>query len=162
MKKTLRHTVYALIFLFILSIGYLKFNPPFEHGSIGATEDKHTIIVSVGNKSFLGDIHITDVSINNNQRPSNIAVQVSNTEKGFILTDNHALVKDEYTIEDYQSIALGPDTSPHRHLTKSVAAAAKEEPTTIYGLSISEDTSIDSIKVTYRYMGLIFFKTIQV
>ncbi|MGP4059614.1 hypothetical protein [Halobacillus sp. H74] len=159
MKRILRYASYVLILLLISFIGYLKINPPLAYGSIGTTEDKHTVIVAVGNKNLVGSIQITNVSINDNQPPSNIKLQISDSEKGFMLTDTYALYE-EKGLQDYETIALGPDTSPLD--SKKVAAAASQSPMKIYGLSITEDTSIERIEVTYRYLGLAFVKTIHV
>lgn len=158
MKIIFRYTLFVLILLFVFSIVLLKINPPLAHGSIGTTEDKHTVIVAVGNKNLLGNIQITDVSINNNQSAPNAKIQVSDSDKGFMLTDTYALVED--TMHDYETFSLGPDTSPLAN--KAVASPAQTSPTKIYGLSITEDTSIDSINLTYRYLGLVFFTTIKV
>lgn len=161
MKRIFRYTIFVLILLFVCFIGFLKINPPLAHGSIGTTEDKHTVIVALGNKNLLGSIQITDVSINNNQSAPNAKIQVSDSEKGFMLTDTYALVEDPYGMHDYETFSLDPDTSP---LTTKAAMASpvKTSPTPIYGLSITDDTSIDSINLTYRYFGLVFFKTIKV
>ncbi|WP_237417283.1 hypothetical protein [Halobacillus litoralis] len=155
-----RYLVYALIFLLVSFIAFLKLNPPLEHGSIGSTEDKQSVIVALGNKSMLGSIHITDVSINDDEVPSHVNVQISDTEKGFTLTDTHALLGETHHTQAFTSFSLGPDTSPLA--AKTVAAATDPAPATIYGLSIAEDTTISRIKVTYRYFGLIFSKTIHV
>ncbi|SFK10585.1 hypothetical protein SAMN04487936_107126 [Halobacillus dabanensis] len=160
MKRIFRYTFFALILLIVIIIGFLKINPPLAHGSIGTTEDKHTVIVALGNKSLLGSIHITDVSINNNQSTPNAKIQVSDSEKGFMLTDTYALADDTYGMYDYETFSLDPDTSPM--ITKAIASTVEKSPTTIYGLSITEDTSIDSINLTYRYFGLVFFTTIKV
>ncbi|MGR9048084.1 hypothetical protein ACQ4XT_05620 [Halobacillus faecis] len=160
MKKVIRYAVFVLILLFVSIIGFLKLNPPLTHGSIGTTEDKQTVIVALGNKSLLRSIQITDVSINNNQQPTNIKMQISDSEKGFMITDTYALVEDAYAINEFETIPLAPDTSPLA--SKAMAASPDTSPTTIYGLSITEESSIDSIKLTYRFFGLVFFKTIQV
>ncbi len=160
MNKVFRYIIVILILLFVSFIGFLKLNPPLAHGSIGTTEDKHSVIVALGNKSLLGNIQITDVAINNNQPPTNVKVQISDSEKGFTLSDDHALLMEEYGIKDYETVLLGPDTSPLA--SRAIASPADDIPSPIYGLSITEETSIDSIKLTYRYLGLVFFKTIKV
>ncbi len=151
---------FVVILLFVSFIGFLKLNPPLTHGSIGTTEDQQTVIVALGNKSLLGNIHITDISINNNQSPTNVKMQVSDSDKGLMITDTYALVEEAYAVQDYDTISLAPNTSPLS--SKAMASSVNSAPNTIYGLSITEDSSIDRIKLTYRYFGLIFFTTIQV
>ncbi|QHT48546.1 hypothetical protein QRD89_18985 [Halobacillus sp. ACCC02827] len=160
MKRIFRYVAFVLILLLISFIGFLKLNPPLAHGSIGTTEDKQTVIVAVGNQNWIGDIQITNVATNNKETPSNVKMQISDSDKGFILTDTYALVDESYDMQDYETIVLGPDTSPLS--SKKVAAATDSNPSTIYGLSISQDTSIDRIEVSYRYFGLSFIETIHI
>ncbi|MFZ0477088.1 MAG: hypothetical protein WAM18_16595 [Halobacillus sp.] len=160
MKKTLRSISFILIILLIAVLGYLKLNPPLTQGSIGTTSDKLSVIVALGNKNLLGNIHITDVSINANQAPTKVRMQVSNSTKGFIITDTYQPYEEEYGMKEYETITLEPQSAPIPFSKQ--AKAGSENPARIYGLSITEDTPIERINVTYRYLGISFVKTINV
>lgn len=153
MKKAARYIGFSFFLVLILFIGYLKINPPLAYGSIGTTSDKQSVIVPLGNKSVFGTIHILQISINGSETPTNMRVQTGHTSAGFMMTD---LLHTNQGQEDYESIILAPNSSPVASDSENASGNSKT-----YGLSISEETPIERIDVSYRYLGLSFEKTIQ-
>ncbi|KHE68359.1 hypothetical protein [Halobacillus sp. BBL2006] len=160
MKKTFRTTAFILIILMIALMAYLQFNPPLAHGSVGTTTDKQSVIVALGNKNLLGDIYITDVSINGKEPATNPLVQVSDSDTGFVISNTYNPYEGEYGMQDYKSIRLKPNSSPVPEDKK--ASAKDDHPSPIYGLSITEKMPIEQIEVSYRYLGLTFVTTINI
>ncbi|WP_396953846.1 DUF6366 family protein [Niallia sp. MER 6] len=77
-----------LILVIIIGAIYflLKFNPPLEIGTIASNEDNKSVVVGIANNGFR-DVKILDVSVNNNEKPLETKLQVSNSLQGFVLTE---------------------------------------------------------------------------
>lgn len=157
MKVVLRRAMILCLLILLTLIGFLKINPPLAYGSVGTTSDQHSVIVAVGNKHVFGNIHIKDVWINGSNEPARIKLQVSDVGTGFFLSDIADSVHGNVRAEDYSAIRLLPNSSPH-----SKAPVRSSPHHTIYGLSISENTPIQRIDVSYTYLGLTFQETIQI
>ncbi|MGI8313914.1 hypothetical protein [Halobacillus mangrovi] len=164
MKKTVKTLAFIIIIMTVGFMGFLQLNPPLAHGSVGTTTDKQSVIVALGNKSLLGDIKITDVSINGNEPATNPLVQVSDSDTGFIISNTYNPLKGEYHMQDYKSITLEPNSSPvsSKDQDQNKVAAKSNDSNRIYGLSITEEIPIEQIEVSYRYLGFTFVTTINV
>ncbi|WP_088069605.1 hypothetical protein [Gottfriedia luciferensis] len=155
--------VLAIVSLIIFGIKpFLKRNPPsppLESGTIGWTENKHGVVIAIGNKGSK-KFNITDVLVNNNERPLNVKIQVSNPLKPLVITDS--LNEDKkYVFKDINSIDIEPNTSPSYSL-KKVNNGTSTEKDKIYGLSVVQNKSINKIIIKYRYMSITFEKEILV
>ncbi|RWZ54697.1 hypothetical protein EQV77_13700 [Halobacillus fulvus] len=155
MKTVARSAALLLLFLFILTIAYIKVNPPLAHGSIGTTTDRHSVIITIGNKSLFGAIHITDVSINGSLPPMEVKVQETDSSAGLMITDIATDPASQFNTEKPAPITLMPNSSP------LVTDSAEQLENKVYGLSITEKNPIDKIELSYKFFGLTFIKTIQ-
>jgi len=77
---------------------YVKSNPPLVAYVSGSAFDRHVVLVEAGNKSKLAGILLEKVLVNGHEVPANVRVQVSNPEKGFIISDRPDDLKEgDYT-----------------------------------------------------------------
>ncbi|MCA0972291.1 hypothetical protein LCM20_16915 [Halobacillus litoralis] len=153
----LRKAAVAVIVVLLVVVAFLKMNPPLAHGSVGTTNNNQYILLSVGNKHTWGSIHIKEVRINGKSEPSRFEVQVSDTNKGLLMADLSASSKAQIPSEREAAIRLLPNSFP-----KMDETGPQDTEHTIYGLSLSEDTPIERIEVSYTYLGLTFEETIQI
>ena len=87
LKKIIKGSV---LFIVIASVGfylYVKFNPPLEVNTLAWSDDKKSVVVSVGNKG-LREFRIVDVVVNNDEEPNNKKLQVRNLVDGIIIMNN--------------------------------------------------------------------------
>lgn len=87
MKK--KHWIFALVIV-IAAIGFysfIKFNPPIEVNTLGISQSQESVVVGIGNTGF-SKMKILNVSVNNNEKPVEAKVQVSNDSKGLIITED--------------------------------------------------------------------------
>jgi len=154
--------VVLAIVIVILLIGYkpfMKRNPPLESGTIGFAEDRHGVFIAIGNTG-LKKIKITNVLVNNNERPLNVKIQESNPLQALIITDSLDEEKN-YGFKDIDSLVIEPNTSPSDSLEKVNNGTATEKDKT-YGLYVVQNKSINKVIIKYRYMGIIYLKEITV
>ncbi|GGI11498.1 hypothetical protein [Gottfriedia solisilvae] len=155
--------VLAIVILLIL-IGIkpiMKRNPPLEIGTIAWLEKKNGVVIQVGNKGWK-KIDITEVSVNTNERPLNVKIQVNNALKPLIVTDSFINKEAKnYVFKNINSISIEPNTSPSYILEKenNGTLTGKDK---IYGISVLHDESINKIIIKYRYLSLQFEKELSV
>lgn len=150
----------GFIILLVGSVLYIKLNQPLIEGTVATGNEKHIVVVGVGNKGFKG-IKITDVIVNNNEKPQKLKVQVSNLLKGFILTDSFDAVAVEYGIKNVDSVTIQSNTSPQVQFEKMDQGTATKKDVS-YGITIVHDRPIENVIIKYRFLGLSFVKTVSV
>ncbi|MCC3359242.1 hypothetical protein [Bacillus sp. REN16] len=156
----------SLISLAILLIGggfvYLKFSPPLVAFQSGYSTDKQVLLVEVGNKNAFGEIEIQDVLVNNNSKPSDMKLQLSNPNNGFIITNHfNGDEASEYTFKDINELKLEPKTDPQEQLDKVNSGTATEDDP-IYAVTLVHSESINRVIIHYNYLGLSFEKEVSI
>ena len=109
-----------LLLLLIIGGGYFVFkvNPPLEIGTLASSADNKSVVVGVGYHGFR-EVKIADVSVNNNEKPSTIRMQVSNALQGFIITDDYMRVEaKEFGFMNSDEVAIKTGTSPSSYFEK--------------------------------------------
>ncbi|MFJ5621507.1 hypothetical protein ACIQD3_01995 [Peribacillus loiseleuriae] len=160
MKKAVIRSAMFIGLIMLCFLIYIKLNQPLVDGTVAFDNEKHIVVVGVGNKGFQ-EIKITDVLINNNEQPQKLKVQVSNPLKGFALTDSFEAVAGEYGIKNLESVTIQPKTSPQMQYEKMDKGTATEKDVS-YGISIVSDRPIETVIIQYQYLGLPFVKTISI
>ncbi|WP_106494543.1 hypothetical protein [Lentibacillus sp. Marseille-P4043] len=160
MKKI---AIISVLIIAVISIGFfsfIKLNPPLVSGTIGSSEDKQSIVISIGNKGFM-NVKINGVLVNNNKEPLDKKIQLSNPLKGFIVADNFGGEEKEYGITNIKDVIIEPNTDPSSQLKKVNNGTATENDES-YGLSIINGKEINEVIINYRYLGLSFEKNIPI
>ncbi|MFB7140801.1 hypothetical protein ACFCYN_14200 [Gottfriedia sp. NPDC056225] len=161
--SVLKKTVVVLaIVVFVMLIGLkpvLKRNPPLESATLGWTQDKHAVVMAIGNKGWR-KIKLTDVLVNNNEQPLNVKIQVSNPTEPFIISDSFKDRK-KSIIKDIDDVEIKPHTSLTNSLKKVNNGTSTKKDRT-YGLSIVQNKSIHQVIIKYRYLSIPFVKEIAV
>ena len=154
MKKLLI-TGASLLILFVSAYTFMKMMPPLSADPSASGSDRQTQLVSIGNKSLLGDIQIVEVLVNNDTAPEKVKIQVSSHEKGFIISERFDGKEEEseYTFKELDSITLKPRTDPQKQFDQVNAGTAADDDA-IYALSINHEESIDKIFIKYRHLGI--------
>ena len=160
MKKII--LISTLIFAIIL-IGlflFIKSNPPLISGAIGSAEDKQAVVIEIGNEGF-SDVKINDVLINNNEKPIDKKIQLSNPLKGIIIASDFDGEAKEYGITNIYDVEIEPNTDPKTQLEKEKNGTVTEDDK-IYGLSIINDEEINEVTINYSYLGFSFEKKVPI
>ncbi|MFP7474188.1 DUF6366 family protein [Niallia taxi] len=140
------------ILIFVVIIGgvyfLLKINPPLEIGTLASNEDNKSVVVGIGNNGFR-DVKILDVSVNNNEKPLETKLQVSNSLQGFVLTDDYKSEEAKaYGFTNIDEVAIKAGTS----LDDETVSKDDE----IYGVSIISNEEINNVNIEYSYFGMTF------
>uniref|UniRef100_UPI003F492658 DUF6366 family protein n=1 Tax=Niallia taxi TaxID=2499688 RepID=UPI003F492658 len=144
------------ILIFVVIIGgvyfLLKINPPLEIGTLASNEDNNSVVVGIGNNGFR-DVKILDVSVNNNEKPLETKLQVSNSLQGFVLTDDYKSEEAKaYGFTNIDEVAIKAGTS----LDDETVSKDDE----IYGVSIISNEEINNVNIEYSYFGMTFNDTV--
>ncbi|SFP35489.1 hypothetical protein [Salibacterium halotolerans] len=163
MKKRKKVMTFSLISIAAISAGifsFILFNPPLVKGSIGSINNYNAVVIAIGNKGF-SDVHIDDVSVNGNEEPSNVKIQVSNPSKGFIVTDTFNQEAEDFNLHELDNVAIKTNTSPVK-LREKVNNDTAVTDDKSYGMSVVHDKQIENVTITYSYLGISFDKTVRV
>lgn len=164
MKRSKRVMLYVFVAVFITFVGgflWLKTNAPMVAAISGSSSENQILLVQVGNKSHLANIHIEEVLVNNDETPENVKVQVSNALKGFIIWSNFEGKKEiEYNFTDLTAVELKTETDPQEQADKINKGTATVKDT-IYAITINNDNKVQKVIIKYRYLGLKFKKVIH-
>lgn len=150
MKKVLL-IVGSLIILCVGIFTYSKMNPPLVVYPSAYTTDKQIQLIDIGNRSPFGEIQVAAVSVNNNNVPAKVKIQVSDPTKGFTISDDEE--KSEYIFKELDAITLKPKTDPQKQLDKVNAGTATKDDM-IYALTVAHDESIHQVIIKYRHLGI--------
>ncbi|MEH6941994.1 hypothetical protein [Bacillus sp. JJ722] len=156
MKKTLVIIVVVAVIALGGAFVFLKANSPLADGTIAWTQEKKIALVGVGNKMPFGEIQIENVLVNNDHKPTDVKVQVSNVLKGFVLTDNMNEEKEsEIPFKDLHTVRLQSKTDPEKQLNKVNDGTATKNDIT-YAIMVQHNQEIHEVIVEYRYLGILF------
>lgn len=147
--------------LILVGYSYLKVNPPLSAGASSSTNDRKVVLVSIGNRGSFGGIEITEVLINKNTPPAFVKIQVSDHTKGFIVSDQkNALQSGDYTFKSLHEVMLPMGTDPQEQIDKmnNRKATAADK---IYALTVTDELTIETVIIRYRYLGLTYETTIS-
>ncbi|WP_339229284.1 hypothetical protein NSQ77_05145 [Oceanobacillus sp. FSL K6-2867] len=159
MKKKLWIPILIAAIAFGGAYLYVKLNPPLEIGTLASSENKHGVVIGVGNKG-LGDLKQLNVSINNNEKPSTANIQVSNALQGFFITNEYNREEfDKYGIRGLEGITIKTGTSPTANFEKQDGGTATKEDT-IYGITVFHSEPISEVQIKYSYFGIPFRDTV--
>ncbi|MBM7603943.1 hypothetical protein JOC75_001916 [Metabacillus crassostreae] len=150
-----------LILLIVVGGIYLllKFNPPLEIGTIASSEDNKSVVIGIGNNGFR-EVQILDVSVNNNEKPLETRLQVSNALQGFIITDDYKSEKGKkFGFTDIDEIAIKTGTLPSSNYEELDNGAASKDDE-IYGVSVIHNEEINNVHIEYSHFGMTFNDTV--
>ncbi|MEI2406026.1 DUF6366 family protein, partial [Niallia taxi] len=132
----------GMVILVIIIFGVyflLKFNPPLEIDTIASNEDNKSVVVGIDNNGFR-DVKILDVSVNNNEKPIETKLQVSNSLQGFVLTDDFQSEEAKaYGFTNIEDVVIKAGTS------KDDETVSKDDE--IYGVSVIYNEEINNVYI---------------
>lgn len=151
----------ALILAIVIGGFYslVKFNPPLEIGTLASSEDHKSVVVGIGNKGFL-EVENLGVSVNNNEKPSELKVQVSNAVQGFIITDDYENQESKkYAFKNIEDMTIKAGTAPSSYFSKLDEGTATKDDE-IYGISVNHNEAIIKVHLKYSYLGISFNESV--
>jgi hypothetical protein len=151
--------IFALVIV-IAAVGFysfIKFNPPIEVNTLGMSQSQNSVVVGIGNTGF-SKMKILNVSVNNNEKPVEAKVQVSNDSTGLIITEDfNSKEAREFGFTDIKGVTIPTKTS---FSEREKASTNKNDK--LYGISALHNKAIDKVYIKYRYLGISFEETVSV
>src|SRR5699024_9153593 len=138
---------------------FLRMNPPIEVHTIVSNEENTSIVVGIGNTGFIS-MNLVDVTVNKKEEPSEVALQVSTFEDGFIVMEDRESAEAEgleFIDIDERPITIGTVLAE-----PSESEGAGLEEVEIYGVSIFHEKKVHSVQIKYRHFGMTYEETIQI
>ncbi|WP_217896397.1 DUF6366 family protein [Oceanobacillus rekensis] len=137
----------------------LKFNPPLEIGTIASSGDNKSVVIGIGNNGFR-EVQILDVSVNNNEKPLETNLQVSNALQGFTISDDYNSEEaKKYGFTNIDEVAIKTGTSPSSNYEKLDDGTASKDDE-IYGVSVIHNEEINNVHIKYSHFGMTFNDTV--
>ncbi|MGY4691053.1 hypothetical protein [Salibacterium sp. K-3] len=159
LKKIITLSIISMVVIFGGIFSYITFNPPLVKGSVGSINNYNAVLLVIGNKGF-SDVHIDDVSVNGDEKPSKVKMQFSNPSKGFIVTDTFNQEAEDFNLHDIENVAIKTNTSPVKQREKADNDTAATDDKR-YGISVVHDNQIENVTITYSYLGIPLEKTVK-
>lgn len=157
MKK--KSWIFALVIV-IAAVGFysfIKFNPPIEVNTLGMSQSHKSVVVGIGNTGF-SKMEILNVSVNNNEKPLEAKVQVSNDSKGLVITEDfNSKEAREFGFTNIKDVTILAKTS-----FSDREKDADNKNYEIYGISTLHNKAIHKVYIEYRYLGISFEETVSV
>lgn len=162
-KKILIVVLTLMVFTAVVggTLMLLKSNPPLETYTLASDDSQHSVIVGFGNKGW-GDIHLTEVAVNNYEEPVESKIQMSNPMQGFIITEDFDSEEAQpYRFTDLAEATIKTGTSPTETLEKQNNGSASEDDET-YGLTVIHTEEIHTVHIKYSYFGISLFEEVEI
>ncbi|MGG1629708.1 hypothetical protein [Rossellomorea sp. NRS-1567] len=152
----------AVLLLVAVVVGgayiWVRENPPMEIGMISQNEDGKFVLVEVTNHGFR-EAKVVKVTVNNDEAPEKVKMQVSNLLKGFVLGDDDRDEKVEY--KNLKDVVINGGSSQSEQMEKlNDGTATKDD--TIYAVHVFHDEAVSRVMIEYQYMGMTFHETVEV
>lgn len=157
MKK--KRWFFALVIV-IAAVGFysfIKFNPPIEVNTLGMSQNHKSVVVGIGNTGF-SKMEILNVSVNNNEKPVEAKVQVSNHSRGLIITEDF----DSKEAREFEFTNIKEVTIPAKTSFSDREKDSDNKNNKLYGISALHNEAIHTVYIKYRYLGMSFEETISV
>lgn len=159
----MRKKIWISILVLVITIAgvyfFVKFNPPLEIGTLGLSGDNKSALIGIGNKGFQ-KIRILNVSVNNNEKPSDTKIQIDNASQGFIVTDDFTNESSKkYKFVDINEAVIKTGTSPSSTYEYS-DDGTDSDINEIYGISVLHKEAINQVHIMYSYFGISFNETV--
>lgn len=151
--------IFALIVV-IAAIGFysfIKFNPPIEVNTLGMSQNHKSVVVGIGNTGF-SKMKILNVSVNNNEKPVEAKVQVSNDSKGLVITEDF----DSKEAREFGFTNIKDVTIPTKTSFSDREKDSDNKNDKLYGVSALHNKAIHKIYIKYRYLGISFEEKVSV
>ncbi|RKP57982.1 hypothetical protein D7Z26_00245 [Cohnella endophytica] len=146
-----------LIIILFASFIYLRNNQVINITGLTQSNEtgKQSIILELENKG-VADIKLLKVFINNSQLPNKVELVASYSSHlvaGGLLDEDPDI---KFT-DDISSIKIRPATNSEQRIE---LIKSKAHPTD-YGLRITYEDKVEIVKIKYKYLGLVFTKTVD-
>jgi hypothetical protein len=152
----------AVLLLVAVVVGgayiWVRENPPIEIGMIVQNEDATSVLVEVTNRGFR-EAKVVRVTVNNDDAPEKVKMQVSNLLKGFVLGDDDRDEKVEY--KNLKNVVIKGGSSQSEQMEKLNDGTATIDDT-IYAVYVFHDEAVSRVMIEYQYFGMTFHETVEV
>jgi hypothetical protein len=152
----------AVLLLVIVAVGgtyfWIRGKPPMEIGTIGQNEDGTAVLVEVTNHGFR-EAKVVKVTVNNDDAPEKVKMQVSNLLKGYVHGDDDRDEKVEYM--NLKDVVIKEGSSQSEQMEKlNNGTATKDD--TIYAVHVFHDEAVSRVMIEYQYIGMTFHETVEI
>jgi hypothetical protein len=152
----------AVLLLVTVVVGgtylWIRENPPMEVGMIGQNEDGTSVLVEVTNHGFR-EAKVVRVTVNHDDAPEKVKMQVSNLLKGYVHGDDDRDEKVEY--KNLKDVAIKRGSSQSKQMEKlNNGTATKDD--TIYAVHVFHDEAVSRVTIEYQYFGMKFHETVEI
>ncbi|MGF3104448.1 hypothetical protein [Rossellomorea sp. DUT-2] len=141
---------------------WIRENPPMEVGVIGQNVDGTSVLVEVTNHGF-SDAKVVGVTVNNDEAPEKVKMQVSNLIQGYFITDDDDQdeLPKEISFKNIEDVSVKAVPSKEEQYKKLEDGTATKDDT-IHAVNVFHDEEVNRVMIEYRYFGMTFHETVEV
>lgn len=152
----------AVLLLVAVIVGgtyfWVRENPPMEIGMISQNENGTSVLVEVTNHGFR-EAKVVRVTVNHDDAPEKVKMQVSNLLKGYVLGDDDREEKVEY--KNLKDVVIERESSQSKQMEKlNNGTATKDD--TLYAMQVFHDEKVRQVKIEYQYFGMTYIETVEI
>ncbi|WP_034761551.1 hypothetical protein [Rossellomorea vietnamensis] len=162
MKKRLWMIV---LFLMVAAIGggytWLRMYPPMEFGVVAQNAAGTSVLVEVTNHGWK-EAKVTGVTVNGDEAPDEVKMQVSNLLRGYAITDGpRDKLPEEISFENVGDVRIkaGP-TNAEQMDRLDDGTATKED--RIYAVNVFHDEKVMQVQIEYQSLGMTYRETVDI
>ncbi|MEI2665741.1 hypothetical protein [Rossellomorea sp. LJF3] len=162
MKKRLWMIV---LFLMVAAIGggymWLRFHPPMEVGVVAQNAGGTSVLVEVTNHGWK-DAKVTGVTVNGDEAPDEVKMQVSNLLRGYAITDGpRDELPEEISFENMGDVRIKAGLTNAEQMDRLDDGTATKEDR-IYAVNVFHDEKVMQVQIEYQSLGMTYRETVDI
>ncbi|CAN7546230.1 hypothetical protein [Rossellomorea sp. LjRoot5] len=157
--------VMAILFLMVAVVvvgGYfwIKKNPPIEVGVVAQNATGTSVLVEVTNHGWK-DAKVTGVTVNHDEVPGEVKMQVSNLLTGYAITDGPGdKLPEGIRFKNVEEVTIKAGLTNAEQLDSVDAGTATKEDM-IYAVNVFHDEKVRRVLIEYEYLGMTYREMVE-
>ncbi|UTE78397.1 hypothetical protein [Rossellomorea sp. KS-H15a] len=140
---------------------WLRVHPPMEVGVVAQNAAGTSVLVEVTNHGWK-DAKVTGVTVNGDEAPDEVKMEVSNLLRGYAITDGpREELPEEISFENIGDVRIkaGP-TNAEQMDRLDDGTATKED--RIYAVNVFHDEKVRQVQIEYQSLGMTYRETVYI
>ncbi|KMK75879.1 hypothetical protein [Alkalihalobacillus pseudalcaliphilus] len=163
-----RRNVLFILFLFLIAAATVIYATTYYPPLVATPSlseqinGKNVQLISVGNKSKIGDIKFLEILVNESDVPEDVRIQHSNVKEGFVHTDKFEPSDNHPLFIEIKDSAIPKNTDPYLQLMNINSGDVTEQDVDTYALHIVHDGRIHDVVIKYQYLATKMEKRLRI
>ncbi|MCC5803573.1 hypothetical protein [Rossellomorea vietnamensis] len=140
---------------------WLRVHPPMEVGVVAQNAAGTSVLVEVTNHGWK-DAKVTGVTVNGDEAPDEVKMQVSNLLRGYAITDGpRDELPEEISFENMGDVRIKAGPTNEEQMDRLDDGTATKEDR-IYAVNVFHDEKVRHVQIEYQSLGMTYRETVYI